>query len=56
MMNTPNPADHKEQKKREKQRLEKKKKEQKEKEKKENEMKKKFKVRGGDLLLFIQLF
>ncbi|XP_025756414.1 uncharacterized protein si:ch211-188c16.1 isoform X12 [Oreochromis niloticus] len=48
MMNTPNPADHKEQKKREKQRLEKKKKEQKEKEKKENEMKKKFKVTGDE--------
>ncbi|KAL3988146.1 NAD(P)H dehydrogenase (quinone) [Sarotherodon galilaeus] len=48
MMNTPNPADHKEQKKREKQRLEKEKKEQKEREKKENEMKKKFKVTGGE--------
>lgn len=67
-MNTPNPADHKEQKKREKQRLEKEKKEQKEREKKENEMKKKFKVRGVICfemmtfdfsflwLLFIQLF
>lgn len=44
-MSTPNPADHKEQKKRAKQRLEKEKKEQKEREKKENEMKKKFKVR-----------
>lgn len=41
---SPNTADHKEQKKREKQRLEKEKKEQKEREKKENEMKKKFKV------------
>ncbi|XP_006786994.1 uncharacterized protein si:ch211-188c16.1 isoform X5 [Neolamprologus brichardi] len=48
MMNTPNPADHKEQKKREKQRLEKEKKEQKEREKKENEMKKKFKVTGDE--------
>lgn len=66
MMNTPNPADHKEQKKREK-RLEKEKKEQKEREKKENEMKKKFKVRvicfemmtfdfSFLWLLFIQLF
>lgn len=41
---SPNTADYKEQKKREKQRLEKEKKEQKEREKKENEMKKKFKV------------
>lgn len=41
---SPNTADHKEQKKREKHRLEKEKKEQKEREKKENEMKKKFKV------------
>ncbi|XP_030608418.1 uncharacterized protein LOC115796247 isoform X2 [Archocentrus centrarchus] len=48
IMNTPNPADHKEQKKRAKQRLEKEKKEQKEREKKENEMKKKFKVTGDE--------
>lgn len=41
---SPNSADHKEQKKREKHRLEKEKKEQKERGKKENEMKKKFKV------------
>lgn len=41
---SPNTAEHKEQKKREKQRLEREKKEQKEREKKENEMKKKFKV------------
>lgn len=41
---SPNTADHKEQRKREKQRIEKEKKEQKEKDKKENEMKKKFKV------------
>ncbi|XP_049453220.1 uncharacterized protein si:ch211-188c16.1 isoform X3 [Epinephelus fuscoguttatus] len=45
---SPNTADHKEQKKREKQRLEKEKKEQKEREKKENEMKKKFKVTGEE--------
>ncbi|XP_067461312.1 FYN-binding protein 1 isoform X1 [Thunnus thynnus] len=45
---SPNNADHKEQKKREKQRLEKEKKEQKEREKKENEMKKKFKVTGEE--------
>ncbi|XP_059199802.1 FYN-binding protein 1 isoform X2 [Centropristis striata] len=45
---SPNTAEHKEQKKREKQRLEKEKKEQKEREKKENEMKKKFKVTGEE--------
>ncbi|XP_070700885.1 uncharacterized protein [Pempheris klunzingeri] len=45
---SPNVAEHKEQKKREKQRLEKEKKEQKEREKKENEMKKKFKVTGDE--------
>ncbi|XP_051249829.1 uncharacterized protein si:ch211-188c16.1 isoform X2 [Dicentrarchus labrax] len=45
---SPNTADHKEQKKREKQRLEKEKKELKEREKKENEMKKKFKVTGEE--------
>ncbi|XP_026229889.1 uncharacterized protein si:ch211-188c16.1 isoform X2 [Anabas testudineus] len=45
---SPNVADHKEQKKKEKQRLEKEKKEQKEREKKENEMKKKFKVTGHE--------
>ncbi|KAM7401134.1 hypothetical protein PAMA_005361 [Pampus argenteus] len=45
---SPNTADHKEQKKREKQRLEKEKKEQKGREKKENEMKKKFKVTGEE--------
>ncbi|XP_035490484.2 FYN-binding protein 1 isoform X1 [Scophthalmus maximus] len=45
---SPNTADYKEQKKREKQRLEKEKKEQKEREKKENEMKKKFKVSGEE--------
>lgn len=45
---SPNTADCKEQKKREKQRLEKEKKEQKEREKKENEMKKKFKVTGEE--------
>nr|XP_057923231.1 uncharacterized protein si:ch211-188c16.1 isoform X2 [Doryrhamphus excisus] len=45
---SPNTADCKEQKKREKQRLEKEKKEQKEREKKENEMKKKFKVTGAE--------
>ncbi|GAA6222471.1 uncharacterized protein LOC108883847 isoform X1 [Lates japonicus] len=45
---SPNTADYKEQKKREKQRLEKVKKEQKEREKKENEMKKKFKVTGDE--------
>ncbi|XP_044076847.1 uncharacterized protein si:ch211-188c16.1 isoform X3 [Siniperca chuatsi] len=45
---SPNTADHKEQKKREKHRLEKEKKEQKEREKKENEMKKKFKVTGEE--------
>uniref|UniRef100_A0A3B4TRW2 Si:ch211-188c16.1 n=1 Tax=Seriola dumerili TaxID=41447 RepID=A0A3B4TRW2_SERDU len=45
---SPNTADFKEQKKREKQRLEKEKKEQKEREKKENEMKKKFKVTGDE--------
>uniref|UniRef100_A0A672YQD8 Helically-extended SH3 domain-containing protein n=1 Tax=Sphaeramia orbicularis TaxID=375764 RepID=A0A672YQD8_9TELE len=45
---SPNTADYKEQKKREKQRLEKEKKEQKEREKKENEMKKKFKVTGEE--------
>ncbi|XP_054625526.1 uncharacterized protein si:ch211-188c16.1 [Dunckerocampus dactyliophorus] len=45
---SPNTADYKEQKKREKQRLEKEKKEQKEREKKENEMKKKFKVTGDE--------
>ncbi|XP_028988586.1 uncharacterized protein si:ch211-188c16.1 isoform X2 [Betta splendens] len=45
---SPNTADHKEQKKKEKQRLEKEKKEQKEREKKENEMKKKFKVTGDE--------
>ncbi|XP_051809667.1 transcription initiation factor TFIID subunit 3 isoform X2 [Acanthochromis polyacanthus] len=45
---SPNAADHKEQRKREKQRLEKEKKEQKEREKKENEMKKKFKVTGEE--------
>lgn len=48
---SPNTADHKEQKKREKQRLEKEKKEQKEREKKENEMKKKFKVSWATKLL-----
>ena len=41
---SPDHAEHKEQKKRERQRLEKEKKEQKEKDKRENEMKKKFKV------------
>ncbi|XP_061755268.1 uncharacterized protein LOC133552029 isoform X6 [Nerophis ophidion] len=45
---SPNVAECKEQKKREKQRLEREKKEQKEREKKENEMKKKFKVTGGE--------
>ncbi|TKS80191.1 FYN-binding protein [Collichthys lucidus] len=45
---SPNTAEHKEQKKREKQRLEREKKEQKEREKKENEMKKKFKVTGDE--------
>uniref|UniRef100_A0A3Q2QRT9 Si:ch211-188c16.1 n=1 Tax=Fundulus heteroclitus TaxID=8078 RepID=A0A3Q2QRT9_FUNHE len=45
---SPNTADHKEQKKREKHRLEKERKEQKEREKKENEMKKKFKVTGEE--------
>ncbi|XP_071347818.1 titin isoform X2 [Trachinotus anak] len=45
---SPNTADYKEQKKRDKQRLEKEKKEQKEREKKENEMKKKFKVTGDE--------
>ncbi|XP_077414135.1 uncharacterized protein LOC144043911 isoform X2 [Vanacampus margaritifer] len=45
---SPNTADYKEMKKREKQRLEKEKKEQKEREKKENEMKKKFKVTGDE--------
>ncbi|KAM6989277.1 uncharacterized protein LKV04_008957 [Tautogolabrus adspersus] len=45
---SPNTADLKEQKKREKQRLEKEKKEQKEREKKENEMKKKYKVTGEE--------
>ncbi|XP_047445063.1 uncharacterized protein si:ch211-188c16.1 isoform X3 [Mugil cephalus] len=45
---SPNTAEFKEQKKREKHRLEKEKKEQKEKEKKENEMKKKFKVTGEE--------
>ncbi|KAI3375215.1 hypothetical protein L3Q82_021721, partial [Scortum barcoo] len=45
---SPNTAEHKEQKKREKQRLEREKKEQKEREKKENEMKKKFKVTGEE--------
>ncbi|XP_062260323.1 uncharacterized protein si:ch211-188c16.1 isoform X3 [Platichthys flesus] len=45
---SPNTADHKEQKKREKHRFEKEKKEQKEREKKENEMKKKFKVTGEE--------
>ncbi|XP_060939697.1 uncharacterized protein si:ch211-188c16.1 isoform X2 [Limanda limanda] len=45
---SPNTADCKEQKKREKHRFEKEKKEQKEREKKENEMKKKFKVTGGE--------
>ncbi|XP_072296384.1 uncharacterized protein [Eucyclogobius newberryi] len=45
---SPNTADFKEQKKREKQRLEREKKEQKEREKKENEMKKKFKVTGAE--------
>lgn len=44
---SPQTAEHKEQKKREKQRLEKEKKEQREREKKENEMKKKFKVSGA---------
>lgn len=48
---SPNTADHKEQRKREKQRLEKEKKEQKEREKKENEMKKKFKVSEAIKLL-----
>lgn len=41
---SPNTAEYKEQKKREKQRLEREKKEQKERERKDNEMKKKFKV------------
>ncbi|KAK5859580.1 hypothetical protein PBY51_021129 [Eleginops maclovinus] len=50
--NSPNTAEHKEQKKREKQRLEKEKKEQKEREKKENEMKKKFKVTGGEEAMY----
>ncbi|XP_077360262.1 uncharacterized protein LOC144005795 isoform X2 [Festucalex cinctus] len=45
---SPNTAEYKEMKKREKQRLEKEKKEQKEREKKENEMKKKFKVTGDE--------
>ncbi|XP_074544954.1 uncharacterized protein LOC141804434 [Halichoeres trimaculatus] len=45
---SPNTADLKEQRKREKQRLEKEKKEQKEREKKENEMKKKYKVTGEE--------
>lgn len=45
---SPNTADFKEQKKREKQRLERERKEQKEREKKENEMKKKFKVTGEE--------
>ncbi|XP_028328984.1 uncharacterized protein LOC114479485 isoform X2 [Gouania willdenowi] len=45
---SPNTADYKEQKKREKQRLGKERKEQKEREKKENEMKKKFKVTGEE--------
>ncbi|KAM4552043.1 uncharacterized protein PAE49_015564 isoform 2-T3 [Odontesthes bonariensis] len=45
---SPNAADHKEQRKREKQRLGRERKEQKEREKKENEMKKKFKVTGDE--------
>ncbi|XP_039999229.1 uncharacterized protein si:ch211-188c16.1 isoform X3 [Xiphias gladius] len=45
---SPNTADYKEHKRREKHRLEKEKKEQKEREKKENEMKKKFKVTGDE--------
>ncbi|XP_029309502.1 uncharacterized protein LOC115022598 isoform X2 [Cottoperca gobio] len=49
---SPNTAEHKEQKKREKQRLEKEKKEQKEREKKENEMKKKFKVTGEEEAMY----
>ncbi|KAK7945040.1 hypothetical protein WMY93_000768 [Mugilogobius chulae] len=49
---SPNTADVKEQKKREKQRLEREKKEQKEREKKENEMKKKFKVTGAEEPLY----
>ncbi|XP_031710929.1 uncharacterized protein LOC116387729 isoform X2 [Anarrhichthys ocellatus] len=49
---SPNNADLKEQKKREKQRLEKEKKEQKEREKKENEMKKKFKVTGEEEAMY----
>ncbi|XP_037642814.1 uncharacterized protein si:ch211-188c16.1 isoform X2 [Sebastes umbrosus] len=49
---SPNSADHKEQKKREKHRLEKEKKEQKERGKKENEMKKKFKVTGEEEPLY----
>nr|XP_020506106.2 uncharacterized protein fyb2 isoform X3 [Labrus bergylta] len=47
-LQSPNSADLKEQKKREKQRLEKEKKDQKEREKKENEMKKKYKVTGEE--------
>ncbi|XP_033993141.1 uncharacterized protein si:ch211-188c16.1 [Trematomus bernacchii] len=50
--NSPNTAEHKEQKKREKQRLEKEKKEIKEREKKENEMKKKFKVTGEEKAMY----
>lgn len=49
---SPNSADFKEQKKREKQRLDREKKEQKEREKKENEMKKKFKVTGEEEPLY----
>ncbi|XP_029929406.1 FYN-binding protein 1 isoform X2 [Myripristis murdjan] len=47
-VHSPDTADYKEQKKKEKQRLEKEKKELKEREKKENEMKKKFKVTGEE--------
>ncbi|XP_038134844.1 uncharacterized protein si:ch211-188c16.1 [Cyprinodon tularosa] len=49
---SPNTADHKDQRKREKQRLEKERKEQKEREKKENEMKKKFKVTGQEEAMY----
>lgn len=50
---SPNTAEYKEQKKREKQRLEREKKEQKEKERRDNEMKKKFKVRSSKIA-FVQ--
>lgn len=49
---SPNTAEYKEQKKREKQRLEREKKEQKERERKDNEMKKKFKVCSSKSPLF----